>query len=87
MIPNGYEQLTSLSSATGLTPPAGARFALIQCETANVRFRDDGTAPTTTVGMLLVAGAAPWLYSGNLAAIKFIQVAAGAVLDVTFYGE
>lgn len=87
MIPKGYQQITDLSAAVGLTVPSGARFALIQAETASVRFRDDGTSPTATVGMLLTAGAAPWLYDGNLAGVKFIQVSAGGALNVLFYGE
>ena len=42
----GYQQITSLSSATGLTVPQGATLALIVPETQNVRWRDDGTNPT-----------------------------------------
>lgn len=33
------------------------------------------------------AGAATWHYGGNLKAMEFIQVAAGAVLDVLYYAE
>lgn len=88
MIAKGFQQITALSTATALTVPAKSRFVLLQCEGANVRFRDDGTAPTATVGMLLTAGAAPWLYEGdNLSALKLIQVAAGATLNAAFYGE
>ena len=83
--PLGYVQLSSLSSATGLGAiPAGAIMCLIACENANVRWRDDGTNPTSSVGMLFSAGQ-EFQYSGNLAAIKFIAVSGSPVLDVTFY--
>lgn len=85
-IPLGYQQYTSLAGATPLSSiPSGALFALISCSVANVRYRDDGTNPTAAVGMPMVAGGAPLLYAGNLAAISFIQSAAGAVLDVSYY--
>jgi hypothetical protein len=82
--PLGYEQVTSLSSAAGLTPPEGARLALIQAQDQDTRWRDDGTNPTTTVGMNLIAGA-ELSYSGNLAKIKFIEVAASAKLNVSYF--
>lgn len=81
----GYQQLTSLSSATALTVPAGSRLALIQGETQNVRWRDDGTDPTTTVGMKLLADGA-LEYDGALSAIKFIEITSGAKLNVSYYG-
>ena len=83
----GYQQITSLSSAAGLTVQKGAAGALIQCETQNVRWRDDGTDPTTTVGMLLEAGKELVYEAGNLAALKFIEVSASAKLNVTYYGH
>lgn len=84
LIPMGYQQLSSLSSATGLTVPTGARVALIVAETQGVRFRDDGTAPTATVGMPLPANT-QFQYSGNLSKIKFIEQAASAKLNVLYY--
>ncbi len=63
----------------------GATFCYISVESAGVRYRDDGTNPTATVGMPLLAGTAGFLYSGNLAAIKFIQTTAGAAVDVSYY--
>lgn len=33
-----------------------ARYALISCETATIRFEYDGTAPTATTGHVLVPG-------------------------------
>ncbi len=80
----GYEQLTSLTTATALTPPAGATLAVISVEGAAVRYRDDGTAPTATVGMPL-AISQQFTYSGDFSKLEFIGQAAGAILNVSFY--
>jgi len=86
LIPKGYEQITSLSSSSGLTPPAGAMIAVVQAESQNIRWRDDGTAPTAAIAMQLEAGT-DFLYTGNLSAIKFIEEAASAKLNVSYYGS
>lgn len=83
--PLGYQQL-SPAVATALTVPTGARGALIVVSVQNVRFRDDGVAPTAALGMLLIAGGQPFYYEGQLHAIQMIQTAATAVVDITYYG-
>jgi len=82
--PMGYQQITSLSSSTTLTVPSGSNAALIQAQDNNVRWRDDGTAPTTSVGMLHLASAERW-YIGDLSALRFIETTASAVLNVSYY--
>ena len=80
----GYQQITSLSAATALTVPAGATMALIAPLTQGVRWRDDGTNPTASVGMPVAAGT--YLsYDGDLTAIRFIQTTASAELNITYY--
>lgn len=80
----GYRQITPLSAATGLTPPQGATMALIVAETQGVRWCDDGTNPTASVGMPIAAGA--YLnYDGDLNRVKFIEQTAGAKLNVSYY--
>lgn len=81
----GYQQITSLSSAAGLTVPDGAIYAIIQCETQNVRWRDDGTAPTASVGMKLTTAPDLLIYDGALKSIKFIEEAASAKINVSYY--
>lgn len=81
----GYQQITSLSSATGLTVPTDARIALIQAEDQSVRWRDDGTDPTTTVGMFLPTSVV-LEYDGQLSELKFIEVTASAKLNISYYG-
>jgi hypothetical protein len=83
--PLGYQQIAVLTAATGLTVPAGARVALIVAEAQAVRWRDDGTNPSATVGMTLAVGDV-LEYGGNLAAIKFIEQTASAKLNVSYYG-
>lgn len=83
--PLGYQQLTSMTSATPLTVPPGANAALLVAEAQNVRFRDDGTAPTATVGQLLKPADPNLFYTGALGALQFIAATGGAILNVTYY--
>lgn len=88
----GYQQITSLSASTGLTLPTtdatglncAPAFALIIAETQGVRWRDDGVAPTASVGMPLAVGI-PLQYDGDLSKIRFIEQTAGAKLNISYY--
>lgn len=88
----GYQQITSLSSATGLTVPqvdlnglaCKPTIAIITVESQAVRWRDDGVAPTSTVGMPLASGAT-LQYDGDLTEIKFIEQSGSAKINVTYY--
>jgi hypothetical protein len=81
----GYQQVTSLASASALTVPTGATVALIQAETQSIRWRDDGTNPTTSVGMVLSAGETMF-FTGSLSGFKAIEVSASAKLNISCYG-
>ncbi|VTO14115.1 hypothetical protein [Brevundimonas vancanneytii] len=68
LAPKGYEQILSaaLAGAKALTVPAGAQYAIVQNNgTAAVRYRDDGTNPTATVGQMLPNGQ-ELFYEGDL---------------------
>ena len=88
----GYQQITSLSASSALTVPTmdknGSKqqptVAIIIPETQAVRWRDDGTDPTSTVGMPLAAGVA-LQYDGDLSKIRFIESTAGAKLNISYY--
>lgn len=85
--PRGYQQLVSadLATSASLTVPANALYAHIENNgTAAVRWRDDGTDPTTTTGGRLLPGDV-LDYDGNLAEIEFIREGAGAILDIHYY--
>lgn len=93
--PRGYAQYTNLAAAislddapaTGVKQSAAGSFsrALLQAENADIRWRDDGTNPTATVGFILPAGES-YVYEGDIADLKLIQVSAGAILNVGYYG-
>lgn len=85
LVPVAYEQL-SITTAKGLTSATygDATRALIIAEDQNVRWRDDGTDPTTAIGMLLAAGK-DFMYVGDLSTIKFIAVTGTAELNVSYY--
>lgn len=89
--PLGFQQLTLTGTAQGLTlptPPTGfyVGYTVIQCEGtgAVARWRDDGTAPTSTVGMILNAGS-ELDYTGDPTTIKFIVGTGSPILDISYY--
>lgn len=84
-VPLGFQAITSLSTAQSLTAPAGATHALVHAETNAVRWRDDGTAPTASVGMYLNTTDTPFFYSGTLSAVQFIAVSGSPVVNVLYY--
>jgi hypothetical protein len=88
----GYQQITDLTASTALTVPikspeglnAKPVLALIVAEGAPVRWRDDGIAPSATVGMPIAVGV-PFQYDGDLTKIRFIQQSANAILNISYY--
>ena len=80
----GYQQITSLSAATGLTVPTGTTLAIIIPESQAVRWRDDGVNPTSAVGMPVPISTV-LSYDGDLQRIRFIEQAASAKLNVSYY--
>jgi len=58
--------------------------ALITPESQDVRWRDDGVAPTATVGMPLASGVT-LQYDGDLTKIKFIEQTASAKINISYY--
>jgi hypothetical protein len=89
--PMGYQQISnaSLQASIGLTLPANANgwapgYVVIQVQGGNVRWRDDGVAPTAAVGMTLPSGA-ELDYSGDLSMLRFISSSLVPILDVSYY--
>lgn len=80
----GYQQITPGAVSTALTLPNGARVAVIQAAVAVLRWRDDGVAPTATVGMRIAAGG-ELVYDGELSKIRVIEEAAGAIANISYY--
>jgi hypothetical protein len=82
--PKGYQQITLTGTATGLTVPAGATVAYCIVEVATARWRDDGTAPTTALGMLVPIGGSV-TFEGKLSAVQVIAVSGSPTLNVSYY--
>lgn len=82
----GFEQIASPAVSTALTVPGGARIALFSAEVQNIRFRSDGTAPTAAIGARIVKDLNPFMYVGDLKAIRVIQETAGGILNVEYLG-
>lgn len=79
--PMGYQRLTPTVS-TALTVPAGARYAMLNVETASVYMKDDGTAASATSGVAITAGTNYW-YTGKLSAVRVFS--ATGILNVLYY--
>lgn len=67
--------------------PEGTSLVLIVPEAQAIRWRDDGTAPTTAVGQPLAVGAELRYTARGLKNLRVIGQAANAVLNCTFYGQ
>ena len=78
----GYALASTDPNFAGYRPPA----VFLQATTHDIRFTTDGSAPTSSFGMVLTAGAAPFFYAGALANLRFIQTASGSVLNVVYAG-
>jgi hypothetical protein len=87
----GNQTVSATGSAQSLTPTSEANRALIQFEsavtTATIRYWEDGSTPTSTVGFYQSNGAIIELTTAeNIRKFKFIQGAAGAIqLNITYY--
>lgn len=93
--PLGYCQISVGATATTITAagcsvgiPPGAQYALICNESTAARWRDDGAAPTASVGQILGTGTATAPicagFSTALSALQFISESS-STLDVSFY--
>lgn len=79
----GYQQVNGVVAATALTVPSGTRVAFIQVENQAVRWRDDGTDPTVTVGNLIPV-LDTLMYAGDFTKFKLIEVAPSTIVNIEF---
>lgn len=83
-----YKKITGLSAVKGLDDggaiPTDARYALVFVTGQGVRWRMDGNAPTASLGIPIAAGASMRFNGAEMAAVKFIEQAASATLDIHF---
>ena len=91
----GYQSFTSNTLAS-VTPTstellkdnagnkANAMLMTAAGSSGAVRFTDNGTAPSATLGLRLAVGLSPYLYLGNAFNTQFIIEAGNASLDVAY---
>lgn len=82
-----YQQLTVSSTAVSLTVPAGAEIAVLHVETDDIRYRDDGTAPTSTIGMRVEQDTTFLACGLALSRLQMIRVTTDATVGVSYYGR
>jgi hypothetical protein len=76
----------AVSSATSLTVPSGATYAVVCAEGANVRYTVDGTTPTASTGMPLLQNSCISLQNAaTLNKFQAIQQSSTATIDVSYY--
>jgi len=72
-----------VATITSLAVPPGATIAQMCVEGGTARYRDDGTAPTASLG--IPAGAGCFAYAGQLSALQFIAQSGSPTIDVSYY--
>ena len=83
-VPLGCYAISAFSTAQPLTTiPAGATFIQGSVETNNVRMRDDGTAPTSSVGVLYSVG--NFFIVDTLGNLSFIPTTGSATINYCAY--
>ena len=87
--PLGYFQFTvdatTAEDLSQVTIPEGATWALL-VPSAAIRWRDDGSAPTSAVGMPLAAGGS-LEFDSDLRKLKLISQSGNADINVALYGQ
>ena len=84
--PAGYEQQAVSTAATVASIPPNANKALIQPDNGDVRWRDDGVAPTASVGNYLPQLSTLTIESlKSLNAIQLIAVTGTVNVNINFY--
>lgn len=97
LTPLGYKQIAAANTTTAFTLatagvgttygagiPTGATVAIISPEAQGLRWRDDGTVPTTAIGMRVLTDN-ELVYNGPLASWRGINLTAGTIVNIAFY--
>lgn len=79
----GSERLTSLSTATTMTPTASAMMARVYVESGEVRVIDNGDTVTTTTGAIVGEGTYEDFWNPDEGSI--IETSAGSIVTVVYY--
>ena len=76
--------LASLPAAIRAQVLKTPTMVVINAEAQGLRWRDDGVAPTSSVGMLIPSGGT-FEYTGCISNLQIINAAAGAIANLAFY--
>lgn len=87
-MPKGFVQTTVSTSALKLAVPAAASYGVCVLDATNgVRVREDGTAPTASIGVPVAGSGSFYIDGGSFGAAQFIRSgAADAIVNCQFYG-
>ena len=80
----GYSRQVNIVTAKGLDLHPDCRAVVLHAEKGDIRWRDDGANPTSSVGMRIKKGNS-LIYMGELQAFKFIGAHQAAILNITYY--
>ena len=88
----GHQRIAAatLASSTAPTIPTGTREMWVSCDTNNVRMTLDGTTPTSTNGMQIIAGTnlpIKVTLAMGLHSAKFILESGTPNLTLTYFGQ
>ena len=86
----GYQQSTSISTSSAINlpsvPSGSVGSFLLSVETSGIRWRDDGTDPTSSVGQPVALGQA-FCYGNDPHTVRVIGQTVGATINVTYYAS
>jgi hypothetical protein len=84
-----YAVAIATNAVTTLTVPVGTAGAEICVETAGIRYTDDGSTPTSSVGIPVVPASSTlptcFQYFGPLNKMKIIGISGSPTIDVSYY--
>ena len=73
--------------SAALSPPSGSSNALFSAGAEAIRWRADGTNPTTAIGHYLPANGSIEVFGSDMRSFKFIAVANTSDCFITYYGD
>jgi hypothetical protein len=74
-----------VSGTVMFSVPPGADLVVMVCESSPIRWRDDGTSPSVSSGVLIMPTQPAFEYAGDPRSIQFISAATTATLSASFY--
>jgi hypothetical protein len=83
----GVNGLVAAGALSGGVIVPGLAYLYLVADGQALRYTDDGTTPTTTVGFYLPVGQGVYIYPGQFANFKVISTAASGFADCAAYRQ